>query len=588
MQSNCGKIVQLLLGFDTPGTCGRILLTEVWKRLASCREAFEGLDLYGRDERFEQLLDELRSTAREGEAREAQRDALLREVILVLSCCQGRPVLELIMDAVIRLSGAQRGFLLLSRRDGSQEIVAARNLERTSVASPTAEISRRVVGTVLSKNRPVRLADARHTEPFSLAESVTRLKLLSVLCAPIHVEGTSVGAVYLENRTASGIFTEESEHLITEFADHIGMAILNAQAHEGLRRSCEELQAALEREYGFEGVVGHNADVREALRVVAVAAKSDIPVLIQGESGTGKELLARAVHQRSPRRDGPFISVNCAALPRSLLESELFGHTRGAFTGAVNVRRGLFAAAHDGTLFLDEIGEMAPELQAKLLRVLQSGEFRPLGSDRTFHTNARIVAATQRDILEDIKEGRFRQDLFFRLNGVCVKLPPLRERREDIPLFIDRFLKKFAPPEQEVSLDAAARACLMAHDYPGNVRELETIIRRSVLFARGGKIGLEALPPEVVAFQSAGWRMRLPVSVPRNAQELLLAKKRARSAAAAELERAFLRDALAAAHGRPGEAARFVGMNRSQFARMLSRHGLSRCEGRSKGKATTG
>ena len=533
----------------------------------------EEVRLYYRDERIEQLLNDLKTISRDGQARASGRDTLLGEITLVLSCYKERPVLELIMDAVIRLSGAQRGFLLLSRPGGSQEIVAARNMARVSVDSPTAEVSRRVVGTVLSENKPVRLADAAHTKPFSLAESVTRLKLLSVLCVPVRADGTAIGAVYLENRKVSGIFTEATEHLLTEFADHIGVAIRNAEVHEHLRRSRDELQSALAREYGFEGVVGRNAEVRDVLRTLAVAAKSDIPILIQGESGTGKELLARSVHQRSPRSDGPFVSINCAALPHALLESELFGHTRGAFTGAVTDRQGIFASAHDGTLFLDEIGEMAPELQAKLLRVLESGEYRSLGSDRTRHTNARIVAATQRNLPEDVKDGRFRQDLFFRLNGVYVKVPRLRERKEDIPLLIDRFLEKFASAGKEVSLDAAARVCLLAYDYPGNVRELETIIRRALLFADEGKVGLAALPREVVATQ--GHVLRVAVSAPRNAQELLAAKKRARSAAATELERAFLRNALAAAPGRPGEAAKRVGMNRSQFAGMLSRHGLS-------------
>ena len=556
-------------------------LSDIWTRLNRFRKEAEELGPGVPAERWERLLAELEAIRREGLGRDEEREALLREVTLVLSCTRVQRVLQLIMDAVIRLSGAQSGFLLRSRSDGSQEVVAARNMQRASVESAASQISRRVVSTVLAEGRTLRLDDALHTPPFSLAESVTRLKLLSVLCVPVFGDGRVLGALYLENRRASGVFTDDTERLIAEFADRIGAGILNAESLEDLRRSHDQLQAALAREYEFGGVVGNNAAFREALRTVSIAAKGDIPILIEGESGTGKELLARAVHQGSPRRGGPFVSVNCAALPHALLESELFGHTRGAFTGAVRDRRGLFATAHGGTLLLDEIGEMPLELQAKLLRVLQSGEYRSVGSDRTLVADVRIVAATQRHLAEEAKQGRFREDLFFRLNGVLVRVPPLRERREDIPLLIKRFLEKFTPSDNPLTLDREARACLLAYDYPGNVRELETIVRRAVLFARDGKMGLAALPSQVA--QTRGQVLHLPVRVPATGKQLLDAKEQAKRVAVAEIERTFLVQALSAADGRPGEAARQVGMNRSQFARMLSRYGLSKTSG-SKGK----
>jgi len=553
-------------------------LNEIWERIQRCGRELAALRGPGSDERWERVIAELGAIAQEGRRRESAREALLREVGLVLSCTAVHRVFDLIMDAVVRLSGAQRGFLLLSRADGAQEIVAARNMRRASIDDAAAEISRKIVSTVLEEDRPLRIDDALHTPPFSLAESVSRLKLLSVLCVPVRAEGRLLGALYLENRTASGVFTGAGEELIAEFADRIGVGILNAQALEDMRRSREELRDAMAGHGTFEGVVGSNPAFGKVLKTIAIAAKGDIPILIEGESGTGKELLARAVHLRSPVREGPFVSLNCAALPYALLESELFGHTRGAFTGAVRERKGVFAEAHGGTLFLDELGEMAPEVQAKLLRVLQSGEYRRVGSDGTVRANVRIVAATQRSLAEDVKDGRFRRDLFFRLNGVHVRIPPLRERKEDIPPLIDCFLDKYKSDAAPPSMEDDVRACLLAYDYPGNVRELETLIRRAVLFAREGRIGIEALPAEVAV--ARGQTICLPVPVPSTAQELLEARKQARQAAATEIERTFLIKALAGAAGRPGEAARSVGMNRSQFARMLSRHGLSRARRR--------
>lgn len=504
----------------------------------------------------------------------AEQTSLLREVTLVMSCTGARRTLELMMDAVIRLSGAERGYILLARPDGSHEIAAARHMDRRTIEGASDEISQRVVRHVLSSGEPLRLEDAGATPPFDLAESVTRLRLLSVLCVPVRHEDSLIGALYLESRTLSGVFTEAHEQLIVEFASRVAGALRNAEAFDDLQRSRNRLRAALGSDYCFEGVVGTNPAFRELLRTVSIAATSDIPILIEGESGTGKELIARAVHAGSPRRDNALVSINCASLPQQLLESELFGHRRGAFTGAFNDRPGLFLSAHTGTLFLDEVGEMPPELQARLLRVLQSGELRPVGSDSVQRVDVRVVAATRRQMAEEVKQGRFREDLFFRLNGIHVRVPPLRERREDIPLLIRHFLERFVSEGEPPDLSPAARACLMTYDYPGNVRELETLMRRAILFARDGIINPEALPPDVRGAE--GDLLRWSARVPMTGAELLAAKKASREAAAAELERAFLVQAMREANQRPGEAAKRARMNRSQFERMLARHGLTR------------
>jgi len=541
-----------------------------WNSLTKQLEEFR--ERCASDPALRARLDKSLAGLAEARAQEEAREALLREVTLVLSGSGVHRVLELVMDSVVRLSGAQRGFLLLARPDGSQEVAAARNTKRATVNDAATEVSRRVIETVLSTGRTLRLEDALHTRPFDLAESVARLKLLSVLCVPIQLDGRTLGALYLENRTASGVFTEESERLIGDFAGRIAAAVAQAESFDQLRRERERLEAQLAREYEFEGIVGRSREFRRLLDLIARAAESDIPILIEGESGTGKELVARAVHQRSPRRERPFVAVNCAALPQALLESELFGHTRGAFTGAARDRRGLFASADHGTLFLDEVGEMPAELQAKLLRVLQSGEYRAVGSDRPAMADVRIVAATQRRLEEEVKAGRFREDLYFRLKGVCVTVPPLRARKEDIPALIARFLEQFHPAGP-LTLSDEARACLLTYDYPGNVRELESIIRRAVLFAEAGTIPLSALPPEVA--DRGGEILRLPVHVPTTAAELLCARKQATAEAARQVERAFLLRALEAAGGRPTEAARLAGMNRTQFQRLMARHDLA-------------
>ncbi len=286
-------------------------MADIWKRLADCRAELEAAG-GAPSGRWRELLRQLDALAREARQREEESVALLRQAALVLSATSAPRVLELALDAMIRLSGAQRGFILLSHADGAQEVAAARNMERGRVADAASEISRRVVGAVLADGKPVRLEDALHTAPFSLAESVTRLKLLSVLCAPIRAGGRPfdvaqggpehgrmgrvAGALYLENRKATGIFTEETERLVVEFAETVGAALRNAEAFEDLRLSRDALRAAVTREHGFEGIEGRDRGFCELLKTVATAAKGDIPILIEGESGTGKELIARAVH----------------------------------------------------------------------------------------------------------------------------------------------------------------------------------------------------------------------------------------------------------------------------------------------------
>jgi len=257
-----------------------------------------------------------------------------------------------------------------------------------------------------------------------------------------------------------------------------------------------ELKAKLQELYTFNNIVYTSPKMEEVMGLVSRVAPSQATVLIRGESGTGKELIANAIHYASPRSGKPFIIVSCSAIPETLLESELFGHEKGAFTGAVQRRIGRFEEAVGGTIFLDEIGELSPSIQVKLLRILQEKEFQRLGSNISLKTDVRVIAATHRDLEEAMREGRFREDLFYRLNVIAIYLPPLRDRREDIPLLIDYFLKKYSERNQKKITDISkeARALLLRYSYPGNVRELENLIERAVVLCREETITTHDLP----------------------------------------------------------------------------------------------
>jgi two-component system, NtrC family, response regulator AtoC len=270
-----------------------------------------------------------------------------------------------------------------------------------------------------------------------------------------------------------------------------------AAEKKALRRENSVLKEVMTRRDGMPHIVGESPEVQEVLSVIGRVAASDSPVLIQGESGTGKELVARTIHLQSRRAAKPFVSINCGALPDTLLETELFGHKRGAFSGAVTSRVGLFEAADGGTLFLDEIGEMSPAMQVRLLRVLDSGEVRRVGEERTFHVDVRIVAATAKDLAREAGEGRFRWDLFYRVSTVVVPVPPLRKRRDDIPLLVQHFAAPRGPSGKGLHFSAGAMERLQQYEWPGNIRELRNLVERLQILHEGGEVQGGELPPEL-------------------------------------------------------------------------------------------
>ncbi|HEX8118204.1 MAG TPA: sigma 54-interacting transcriptional regulator, partial [Pyrinomonadaceae bacterium] len=398
-----------------------------------------------------------------------------------------RELLRLVFEAV----PAERGAILLVGEDG--RVVSEFGLDRDEGGADTVEVSRTILRQVLEEGTAV-LAGDLIEGGFDNVESLQAARLSSLLCAPLVLYGRALGAVYLTTANPSTRFDEGHLQLVTVICRIAAVALNNARHVEQLESENDLLRAEATVEHGM---VGESPAVKKVYQFIARVAAADTTVLVRGESGTGKELAARALHQNSPRRERPFVAINCAALTETLLESELFGHERGAFTGAIAQKKGKLEVADGGTLFLDEVGELAPALQAKLLRVLQEREFERVGGTRTIRVDVRVVAATNRDLEEAVRKGGFRQDLYYRLNVVSFEMPPLRERREDIPLLASYFVSKYASKfkRRVTGLSPEARACLVNYDWPGNVRELENAVERAVVMCTGEIIGVDDLPP---------------------------------------------------------------------------------------------
>jgi two-component system, NtrC family, response regulator HupR/HoxA len=367
-------------------------------------------------------------------------------------------------------------------------------------------------------------------------------------------------------------YYEVSQELEARMGELVSLNRELQAAKDCLQEENLALRREVDRQTPVRGIVGNSSELRKVLQMVEQVAPTNAPVLIQGESGTGKELIARALHTSGPRSSRPLVILNCAAIPETLLESELFGYERGSFTGAYKRRVGKFEAAHSGTLFLDEIGDISLILQGKLLRTLQDGEIQRIGSNEHHRVDVRIVAATHRNLLQLVKEGRFREDLYYRLNVINLLLPPLRERVEDIPFLIDHFIQKFSQENNKTirGVEGPALHHLLYYRYPGNIRELENLIHRAVILTRGEWITIHDLPQNV----RETIEIDLPVSVPNTNEQLKKAKVAARQQAADQVEKLFLTRLLARTRGKVSAAAVEAGINRSLLQQMISRHGI--------------
>jgi len=354
--------------------------------------------------------------------------------------------------------------------------------------------------------------------------------------------------------------------------DEIEMVIEKALTHADLVRENRYLKAELKRSHGLDRIISVNPKVLEILDLVRQIANSKATVLLEGESGTGKELVARAIHFSSQRATGPFVVVNCSAIPRELLESELFGYEKGAFTGASRMKIGSFEMANDGTLFLDEIGEMPKDLQAKILRALEGYRFMRVGGIESIEVDTRVVTATNKSLREAMKAGTFREDLYYRLNVLTLRLPPLRERKEDIPLLVRHFLHKHQEESKGMSVEVSEQALslLQQYEWPGNVRELENCIVRAMVLTKSGIIQVEDLPSEISAEE-----VRVSPRELRTWEELKATKKTARERMAEEIERSFVEDGLRRNRGNVSRSSQEMRMDRRQLQNMIRKYGIN-------------
>jgi transcriptional regulator with GAF, ATPase, and Fis domain len=420
-------------------------------------------------------------------------------------------LLEAMLDIVIEATGAEKGLILLNddafakdppgpaatktEADGTSStpppaaphakggtIRAARNVKREALADASGTISDSIVRKVIETGRPVIVSDALTDAQFKTSESVLALRLSSVMCAPLVSQGMVEGVLYVGNDRVKGLFGKNQLDVLSIFAAQASLILENAMLLHALRADKEKLVAEL-KDKRFGEIIGACPSMLEVFRKLQKVATTDISVLITGETGTGKELIAREIHRRSNRVNGPFVVINCGAIPENLIESELFGHVKGAFTGAVASRPGKFQAANGGTLFLDEIGELPPNLQVKLLRALQERVVFRVGDSKPEKVDIRVVAATNRILEDEIRAARFREDLYYRLNVVNIYLPPLRDRGDDVLILAKALLSKHAEElaSHVQGFTPPALAAIKKYSWPGNIRQLENRIKKALV-----------------------------------------------------------------------------------------------------------
>jgi len=424
--------------------------------------------------------------------------ALIEASAVINSSLDLQEVLQAIArSAAVVLRSEASSVLLLDRRRNKLVFRAAVGDPSNSLVGEEFDASLGIAGAVVANAEPALVLDVSSDRRFySGIDAKSKLTTRGLMAAPLIHRGEVLGVVEVLNKIGSEPYTEDDLQLLQIFGNLAASGVSNAQQHESLRKENLGLRQTLASGYN---IIGTSKPLQEALQMCRRVAASNATVLLLGETGTGKEVLARFIHDNSPRRDKPLVAVNCAALPETLLESELFGHERGAFTGAVAQKLGRFELAEGGTLFLDEIGDIPLSIQVKLLRVLEEKEFVRVGGTRTIACDVRIIAATNRDLPKAVAEERFREDLFYRLNVFPIELAPLRQRQEDIPLLAEYFArrasKELGTPQPHIT--DAAMAQLAVYAWPGNIRELQNVIERAVLLADGGEILPLHLPKEI-------------------------------------------------------------------------------------------
>ena len=538
-----------------------------------------------------------------------EREIFLRLLEITKRLCSTlvlSDLLGMILDTVIEISNAERGFIILEK-DGDLSIECSRNIDKETVKKAEVKVSKSITRQVMESGRPVLTGDAQHDPRTRTFASVADLRLESVLSVPLRMRSRSLGVIYVDNRFEGDAFHRSHLRFVEFLADQATVFIENARLFEenarkqdALQRSKDEVEQ-LNRElqemlmarelhpekvtevitragersfkYDYDRIITKNSKMGQIFQILDRVIETDIPVLVQGESGTGKELIADAIHYQGPRKEKPFVSQNCAAIPPNLLESEFFGHVKGAFTGAVKEKKGLFELADGGTLFLDEIGDMSLDLQTKLLRVLEEGEIRMVGGRESKRVDVRVISATNRPLQEMVRKGEFREDLYYRLNVINVTLPPLRERREDIPLLVDHFMTRIAErmPREKPTLDSRTLYYLYHYDWPGNVRQLENEVNRIVALS-SEVVTPDLLSPALVTGSAgSGGKVRHDPAVRGKLKEIV-------TESVERVERQVIEATLAENGWNKSQTARQLGISRPTLDQKIEKYGLKKPE----------
>ena len=466
-----------------------------------------------------------------------------------------------VMSTLGSLLEMQRGCVfLLDHLSGELRIVAAHGLTTHNIEKGKYRIGEGIVGRVLEKQKPMVIPNIGE-EPLFLNKTGSRPAKdgISFLCVPIMLKNEGLGVLSVDRIYSKEQGNVEDDlRVLTIVASLIAQFIKLWESYEKIEKEKESLKRELKGKYNIENIIGSSDRMQEVFEAVHRVSPSKATVLLRGESGTGKELVAKAVHYMSPRSKGPFIKFNCASIPEGLLESELFGHEKGAFTGAIASRKGKFELADKGTIFLDEIGDLPLTLQPKILRVLQEREFERVGSENTMKVDVRIIAATSRNLETLVAQGKFREDLYFRLNVIPLFLPPLSEREEDIPILIDFFLGKFnMENNRTVALDKGALQIFLNYNWPGNVRELENTIERLVIMSASDKVRASDLP------------VNLSIRRPR-----VSTKSESLTASVEDIEKENIIGALEKTGWIQAKAARLLGITSRQIGYKIKKYGI--------------
>jgi Nif-specific regulatory protein len=504
-----------------------------------------------------QSLEEVQRRGVEGLGRKAVALERLLAISQEISTLDLPTVLRRILLHVLELTGTRRGALLLGETAPELHVELALDLERGELPVDGLTVSRSVAGRAVEAGEVIVVENAP-ASAHGARSSIVRLHLEALVAIPLRARDRNLGVIYLDTDLPQHAVHRLDTSLLAAFGSQAAIALENARLHQQLQDEHFLLRRSVEESFRFDNIVYKSPAMHRVCESIRQVMGSGVTVLISGETGTGKELVARALHHNGPRKDKRFLGQNAGALPENLLESELFGHRRGAFSGALENKLGLFEAADGGTVFLDEIGEASPALQVRLLRLLETGTFRRVGETVDRRADVRVVAATHRDLAEEVRAGRFRADLYYRLSVFPIHLPSLRERREDVEVLVPHFIERF---NRELgrsvrTIPRAVLADLARRDWPGNVRELQNVVQRLVLLSSGEELtgldGISAAPPPPVP-QTTGPSPAHPFPTLE------------------EVEREHVRRALVQAEGNLSRAARLLGLNRSTLRWRLKR-----------------